>query len=148
MADHIDLLSLPKGSLKLIRITNIKGMRTHGQLRHCSVVHGVDNSKHAAVSFSNSSYSKNMQDGLEKEKLLSIRSELLEEFQVIKDISQELSSFKVIDILQQDRPRALGRKPERSESRNSSAAYDKDVWPAPDPLPPRSVKKKPSIGNR
>ncbi|KAJ3325936.1 Katanin p60 ATPase-containing subunit A1 [Boothiomyces sp. JEL0866] len=79
-----------------------------------------------------------MQDGMEKEKLLNIRSELLEEFQVIKDISQELSSFK-------DRPRALGRKSERSESRNSSAAYDKDVWPAPDPLPPRSIKKKPSI---
>lgn len=26
-------------------------------------------------------------------------------------------------------------------------AYDKDIWPAPEPLPPRSTPKKKSISN-
>lgn len=36
-----------------------------------------------------------MDDGYDKERLLGARSELLEEFQVIKEISTELASFKV-----------------------------------------------------
>ncbi|KAI8899568.1 putative katanin p60 ATPase-containing subunit [Globomyces pollinis-pini] len=82
----------------------------------------------------------------EKKEWMTVRDQLMEEFQVIKEISLELNSFKASKTIgsheKYRQPKSI-MDDSRSESRNSQAAYDKDVWPDPEPLPSRS-RKKPS----
>ncbi|KAJ2997303.1 Katanin p60 ATPase-containing subunit A1 [Globomyces sp. JEL0801] len=84
----------------------------------------------------------------EKKEWMTVRDQLMEEFQVIKEISLELNSFKASKTIgsheKYRQPKSI-MDDSRSESRNSQAAYDKDVWPDPEPLPSRS-RKKPSAG--
>ncbi|KAJ3277124.1 Katanin p60 ATPase-containing subunit A1 [Terramyces sp. JEL0728] len=80
-----------------------------------------------------------MKEGAEKDKLLGVRSELLEEFQVIKDISQELSSFKVDSTNERiDQERLEGKRTDEQKTLPSWAREQKD---------PKSITKKQSMPN-
>ncbi|KAJ1334602.1 hypothetical protein BSLG_007757 [Batrachochytrium salamandrivorans] len=69
-----------------------------------------------------------------RNKWMHVREQLMSEFRAIKDISLELSKFKTrsdtfgvrrLSIMDDD----------HLDLRSSQSGYDKDVWPAPDPIP-------------
>ncbi|KAH9250137.1 hypothetical protein BASA81_012094 [Batrachochytrium salamandrivorans] len=69
-----------------------------------------------------------------RNKWMHVREQLMSEFRAIKDISLELSKFKTrsdtfgvrrLSIMDDD----------YLDLRSSQSGYDKDVWPAPDPIP-------------
>lgn len=70
-----------------------------------------------------STYAKS-QDKDECKKWMDLREELLLEFKLVKDIHQEINSFK-----------------ERRITKTIVEIPDKDIWPSPDPLP-TSIKKQ------
>lgn len=86
-------------------------------------------------------YSKTLPEGTEKNKTLDIRDDIKNEFQVVKEISMELASFKE----RKSSRLSMNRSPSPASSRESHK-YDKDVWPAPDPLPGRPIRKKQTPG--
>ncbi|KAJ3303010.1 Katanin p60 ATPase-containing subunit A1 [Kappamyces sp. JEL0829] len=109
--------------------------------RECALLGGYDTALlyYEGVLKTIQNYAKSLSDEVEKSKWLSVRDELMQEFSLIKDIATELASFK-------DRSNMLGRKGSFDGSSASPLPsrdhYDKDVWPAPEPLPTRSSMKK------
>lgn len=70
-----------------------------------------------------------------KEKWIAVKNDLTKEFQIVKEISFELSCFK-------DRPNSSRILPPSQlgfDDDEETTKHDPDVWPAPPPI----VKKQP-----
>ncbi|KAI8822047.1 P-loop containing nucleoside triphosphate hydrolase protein [Fimicolochytrium jonesii] len=83
-------------------------------------------------------YAKNIADPVLRDRWITTRQELSVEFQLVKDIGLELASFK-----ERSHSGIFSRsRGALDDDSGYSAPVDKDVWPAPDPLPRRSVPRK------
>ncbi|ORY41238.1 AAA-domain-containing protein [Rhizoclosmatium globosum] len=74
-----------------------------------------------------------------KDKWMTLKNNLMDEFILVKEISGELATFK------QTRPRTTSSKNDDEDAFNSGGNYDKDVWGPPPPRPkPAGMRRQKS----
>ncbi|KAJ3040086.1 Katanin p60 ATPase-containing subunit A1, partial [Rhizophlyctis rosea] len=90
-------------------------------------------------------HARTVDDPATRDRWAETRQQLTEELQVIKDISLEISRFKE----RSSRSDPFSRSKVSSfdddgsyDDRAAAPPVDKDVWPAPDPLPKRTMPRK------
>ncbi|KAJ3050445.1 Katanin p60 ATPase-containing subunit A1 [Rhizophlyctis rosea] len=88
-------------------------------------------------------HARTVEDPALRERWAKTRQELATELQVIKDISLEISSFKERSNRSDtfSRSKVTSFDDDSAFDDHTSPPYDKDVWPAPEPLPKRTVRK-------